>query len=214
MNRMLARLHDLPPQLLDGRWTQCALVVTNGRIRFREPEPLSEFRRRRRLRRRVLCALGGLASFAAMLLSGAGEAQLVLGLLGSLLALAALDGLRGDLEHATRPFEYAVIDSVRGEVDLRSPGGWLMTAKLRDVRLYLMVADVRRRRCHVGMLVADGSYLPWLTTAAPQAAMALTWLFGHLTELPALRVVGTLPLSPDWVQSAEPIPSPLPDSPG
>jgi hypothetical protein len=212
MDEILNRLRRLPPPLVDGRWTHCDVSVVDGRIRFREPARLGAKRRRQGLRRRLWLAAGATAGGGLAALFK-GPAAGVAGLVGSLLGLAALDGLADDLRQAERPHEYAVIDARHQEVRLRAPNGWVVAAPLSEVRGFLMVIDSHHRRCHLGVVLGDGSYLPWLTTTAPQACNALTWVFGHLTERPALRLFSRLPLAPDWpahVQEIEP-PEP-PDS--
>ena len=199
---ILSRLRGLPTALLDGRWTQCAVSVIDGRIRFREPARLGRLRRAQALRRRLwLMAGAGAGLLLAYALRGAAAGAAALA--GALLFLFALDGVAADLRRGGRVHEYAVIDALRGEVDLRAPGGMVITTPLADIRGFLMVVDADHRRCHLGVVLEGGMFLPWLTTGAPGSCNALTWLFGHLTERPALRVFGSLPLSDDWMGGAE-----------
>ncbi len=115
-----------------------------------------------------------------------------------------------DVGRGRPPHEYAVIDAVRGEVDLRAPDGWTITAPLREVGAFLIVIDDEQRRCHLGMVMSDGSYLPWLTTHDPRPANALCWVFGHLTGIAALRLHTGLPLPADWPSLATVIEAPMP----
>jgi hypothetical protein len=207
MSEMLTRLRGLPTPLLDGRLTHCSVSVVRGRIRFREPDAFAAVRQRVALRRRGLLGLLTGAAFMAML-ALPGNAGLACGIIGSVLFLAAIDGIRTDLGPPPRPYEYAVLDAARGEVDLHSPSGWVMTARLDDVHLFLLVADPRHRQCHVGLVLERAGYLPWLTTGNPAAAEALTWLFGYLCQRPAVRYIGGLPLPPDWVHNASQIEPP------
>jgi len=209
MNEILSRLRRLPPPLVDGRATHCALSAVGGRIRFTEPAQAISHRRRAGLRRRARWVAGAVASLAAAA-RWSGPLRGVAALAGAVCSLAAADGLGRDLGRGRRPHEYAVIDAIRGEVDLRAPDGWTITAPLRDVRAFLIVIDEEEHRCHLGMVLSEGGYLPWLTTHDPRPANALCWVFGHLTGIPALRCLGSLPLPPEWPTQAQAIEAPMP----
>ncbi|MBI5830731.1 MAG: hypothetical protein HZB16_00285 [Armatimonadetes bacterium] len=209
MNPILSRLRHLPPPLVDGRATHCALTAVGGRICFTEPNQAINQRRRAGLRRRAKWLAGAAASLTAAA-RWSGPLRGAAGLAGAVFSLAAADGLGRDLGRGRRPHEYAVIDAVRGEVDLRAPDGWTITAPLHDVRAFLIVIDDEAHRCHLGMVMSDGGYLPWLTTHDPRPANALCWVFGHLTGIAALRLHGSLPLVPQWPAQAQPIDAPTP----
>ncbi len=210
MKELRRRLDLLPAALRDGTWTRCTLLVRGPRVHFAElPGDLSARQRRARLRRLTL-ALLGLACYLAIPLASGLDRQAVLGLVGLLFELAALDGLRRDLHAREHPLEFAVIDFLRQEVNLLRPDGGGLTVPLPTVDMFLLVSDPQHRVCHIGVVVEEWIFLPWLHTRSTSAAGSLTWLLGYLADRPARFLVTSPPILPDEVASAQPLVPPVP----
>lgn len=208
MNDIVSRWRALPTPLVDGRVTHCELLLADGRIRFTEPKDVVAMRLLGSLRRRgrwLAATVGGAIATLALRGVPRGVAALATVVAG----LGTLDGLGADLSRRRQPYEFASLDTVRREVDLRVPQGWTLTAPLHEVRAFLLVIDPLARRCHLGLVLGEQSrYVPWMGTGDLGSALALCWVFAHLSDRPALRVVGSLPLAPDWRENVEDVPPP------
>lgn len=203
---MMARLDRLPLALRDGRVTHCAISRDRGRIRFRETEVQLAQRRLKGLRQRALYAATSGVGLVITAVSR-GPLQAVAGLVTSLSAIAVLDGLRRDLRGGIRPRDLAILDLMRGEVDLRTPDGWAFRAHLNDVHMFLLVAEPDGRY-HLGVVLYRYGFMPWLSTTAAMPAASLTWLFGHLSGRPAMHLAAELPIDDSHLAAAEPLAAP------
>lgn len=208
MTDLRRRLEALPAGLRDGSWAHCSLRATATRLYVGEANDTVRQRRRAGLRRRLLESV-----FALLLLLGlpwlSRPGQLAAGIVASLLVLAALDGLRGDLRSGARPRQYAVLDLLAGELALLRIGGGGVAIPLDRLRMILVVFDPTQAVCHLGVVVEDESiYLPWIHTRSAPAAAALAWLLGYFTDRPTGQLESTLPPPPEAIGQAPPIAQP------
>lgn len=210
MSDMLRRLRALPPELLEGGWTACAVTVEAGRIHLGEVPGLADQRRRRRLRRRLRWLAAGALCLPAALLPVTPAVAASLVAVGMLCLLAGLDGLRRDLHGAERPHEFIVLDPQRAEIELRGPGGAMLYAPLAEVSMFLVVADRTDGRFHLAVVSTQGGFVPWLSTPSGSAAASLTWLLGHLCDRPARRLDAPIGEAYAALDQAEVIPAPEP----
>ncbi|MCC7491944.1 MAG: hypothetical protein IT204_06335 [Fimbriimonadaceae bacterium] len=207
MNDLRQRIEELPDGLRNGAWTHCGVVLRGSRVHFTELPGDTAQRRRLALRRRARFALLGVVLLVwAALAAGPGR-QTALGIAGSLALLAAIEGLRRDLPARQRPHLYAVIDHRRQEVSLRRPDASGLTIPLADIAMFLVVNDPRRRLFHLGVVVQEVVFLPWLHTRSGFPATALTWLLAHLSDKPAKALVTTLPVLPFEIAGAQDLPT-------
>lgn len=208
MNDILSRARRLPPAWADGRLTHCLITTAGGRVRFMEPPPALAYQRRRGLRTRATWALTSLAAAGVALLAN-GVVRAAGALVALVSGLESLDGLGALLQGPRAPREYASLDAVRSEVDLRGPEGLTITAPLAQVRGFLLLFDPADMVCHLGLVLGDDEhYLPWLSTRDADSALALCVLFGHLTHTPALRLTSRMPLPERWRHAARTIAPP------
>ncbi|MBI2300676.1 MAG: hypothetical protein HYU66_17345 [Armatimonadetes bacterium] len=209
MDDIRARLERLPRAYVDSRWTRCAVSHLAGRVRFRELGAQVDQRRAQALRRRAIHGCAGLLLGALALTFGGEVVKVAFALAASLGILSALDGLARDLRRNTRPFEFAAIDGPRREVELRRPGYQALAVPLDDVKLFLLVREPRREMFHLAVVVRgpfdEDVCLPWMHTSSRTAGNSLCWLFGYLTDRPALELTAAPPLTPDDLAAAQPI---------
>lgn len=210
MSDMLRRLERLPAHLTQGAWTACEVVVDQGRIRFSELADHADARRRDRRRRGLRWMGGGLG---ALLLAPAAPTPAVgasLAVVGLLAMLNGAEGVRGATRERHRKFELAVLDPIRDEVELLGPQGSLLFAPLSDVRMFLLVCDRGDQRFHVALVCQSGAFMPWLCSLSGSSAGTLTWLLGHLTDRPAMRLESPLAEAAERLDQAAPIDGPEP----
>lgn len=209
MKDLRSRLEGLPEALLDGRWTHCAVSAEDRRAFFVEPAGDVARRRLLRLRRKGLQAGAGLVALALVPFLTGTVQQTVVAIVASVLLLAALDGLGSVLRREERPFEYAMIDAGRDELTVRRPGGDVLRVGLGDVRMFVVVVDRIHRVFHLVLVLRDrvegDVFLPWMHTPSESAANSLCWLFGHLTEIPAMSLDAGFPVSTEDLAQATPL---------
>ena len=208
MTDLQQRIEALPASLRDGSWTQCLIRVRGQRVLLSELPPHTRHRRRNRLRRRLWRALAAAAAVLAIPWLGDATAQVVAGVVASLLVLALLDGLRQELVHGPRPIEFAIYDAAQAEVRLLRPDGTGLCLPLGEIEMFLLLVEPRQRQYHVGVVMHGGVFLSWLHTPAGYAAGSLAWLLGYLTDRPARHVVAAVPPPLEAVRAASPIEPP------
>ena len=208
MTDLRRRLNALPAGLRDGSWAHCSLRVSNGRLYVGEANDTLRQRRQLGLRRRLLMAIcGGLALALIPWLNGPG--QVAAGILGALLLLGVLDGLRGDLRSGARPRQFAIVDPQSGELALLRTGGGGVAIPLDRLKMILVVRDTAHAVCHLGVVVEEEAlYWPWIHTRSEGAAISLAWLLGYFCERPASQVESPLPPHPETIGEAVPIDRP------
>jgi len=202
------RISSLPPGLRDGRWAQCALCIRGSRLHFQELAEQVLERRRRSVVRRALLAVGAVLVLLLACWIPADGSRIALGIVASLLGLAALDGAGRDFGREQKPYDLAVIDGRHGEVNLVGPDGTGMTLPISEVGMFLLVADPATGVFHLGVVLEGGFYLPWLHTRAGLAGISLAYLLGYATGRPARQLTAPLPFPPEALDSAEPIEAP------
>lgn len=208
MTDLRRRLDALPAGLRDGAWAHCSLRATATRLYVDEAADTVTQRRQAGLRRRALMAVVMLILLAIVpTLSQPG--QVALGIAASLLGMAVLDGLRGDLRSGSRPRQYAILDISAGELALLRAGGGGVAIPLDRLKMILVVLDPAHRICHLGVVVEEESlYLPWIHTRSISAASTLAWLLGYFTDRPVGQLESPLPPLPEAIGQAAPIARP------
>lgn len=212
MNELQRRLDQLPRGLRDGSWAHCAVQVAGQRVHFREQAQVAAQRRKHDLTRRLGQAAAGFLLLLAVPFLPHEPAQVTVGILASLLLLSMLHGLR-PLLRGLRPIELAVVDRGRGEIALLRPDGYGLRVRLEDVGMFLMVRDEDHEVYHLGIVVTEGLFLPWLHTRLDLAARSMAFLLGFVSGRPAREVSSGLPLPPEALHAAEPIARPTPETP-
>ncbi len=208
MTELRRRLESLPRGLRDGTWSQCEVTLRGTRLHFTEPWAQVLARQRRRLRRRLVAGGAGLALLASIAFLNTPEAQVAAAVMASLLILAALDGLSRDLRDAPSPYEFAVVDGGRRELELLRPDGSGVRVPVGEIVMFLLVADPGTGLFHVGIVVEPSLFLPWLHTRGELPAHSLTWLLAHLSGRPAGRLKARLSSAADLLGDASALEQP------